>query len=75
MRARKKHTSEPVKSPYGVGCYFDMAVSPTTYLLCFNSFAFGFKQKQSRFHRKDPKTQLSSDTSALNWQTEHGISE
>ena len=28
-QAREKHTSEPVKSPYGVGHYCDMAVSPT----------------------------------------------
>ena len=26
---REKHTSESVKSPYGVGLYCDMAVSPT----------------------------------------------
>ena len=28
-RAREKHKSEPVKSPYGVGRYCDLAVSPT----------------------------------------------
>ena len=26
---REKHRNEPVKSPYGVGCYCDLAVSPT----------------------------------------------
>ena len=34
--ACEKHTSEPVKSPYGGGRYCDMTVSPTrSHLLCF----------------------------------------
>ena len=34
-RAPEKRTSKPVKSPYGVGRYCDMAVSPTrSHLLC-----------------------------------------
>ena len=34
-RAPEKRMSEPVKSPYGVGHYCDMAVSPTrSHLLC-----------------------------------------
>jgi hypothetical protein len=28
-RANEKRTSDPVKSPYGVGLYCDVAVSPT----------------------------------------------
>ena len=37
-QARKKCTSKPMKSPYGVGCYCDMAVSPTrSHLLCLEN--------------------------------------
>ena len=36
-QAHEKRTSEPVKSPYGVGRYCDMAVSPTrSHLLWVN---------------------------------------
>ena len=39
--AREKHTSELVKSPYGVGRYCDMAVSPTrSHLLWFQHFEY-----------------------------------
>ena len=38
-RAREKRTSETVKSPFGVGRYCDMAVSPTiSHLLWWNQF-------------------------------------
>ena len=47
-RAREKHMSESVKSPYEVGHYCDMAVSPTRshllwwyLLLCFSAVRIG----------------------------------
>ena len=40
-RDREKRTSKPVKSPYGVGRYWDMAVSPTrSHLLWFDPRKF-----------------------------------
>ena len=41
-QAREKCTSEPVKSPYGVGHYCDMAVSPTRSHLLWQNLKLWF---------------------------------
>ena len=48
----KKHTSKPVKSPYGVGHYLDMAVSPTRSHLLWFQHNFLQIGQLSHFHYK-----------------------